>query len=89
MRDVLHDKQLDQVEEIVDFSIPSVEFKCFAATSNLDVSITIPLSKSSDKLITSNTGNLPIQNEQQRNKDNDHVNVIQDFLSHQHKQAAT
>ena len=74
--DESNDEQLDQLEETVDDSCPSVEFKGLAATSNLDVSISTPLSQSSAPSITSDTRNLPIQNKHQKNQDNDHANVL-------------
>ena len=74
--DVSNDEQLEQFEESVDNSCPSVEFTGLATTSNLYVSISTPLSKSNIPSITSDTSNLPTQNEHQRNQDNDHANVL-------------
>ena len=75
-RDVSNDEQLDQLEESVDNSCPSVEFKGFVTTSNLYVSISTPFSKSTILSITSDTSNLPTQYEHQRNHDNDHANGL-------------
>ena len=75
-RDGSNDEQLDHVEEIVDVSSPSVEFKGLAATSNFEVSISTPLSQSSAPPITGDISNLPIQNKHQKNQDNDHANVL-------------
>ena len=78
--DISSDEQLDKLEETGDDSCPSVEFKGLAATSNPDVSIYTPLSKSSATWITSGTSNLTIRNKHQRNQDNDHANVLSRVL---------
>ena len=88
-RYVSNDKQLDQLEESVENSCPSVEVNGLAVTSNLYVSISTPLSKSTIPSITSDTNNLPARMNTKRTKTMITLMCCQDFLSHRHKQATT